>query len=99
MYHCLQMDYWTADDLCSGGGNRNNLTLDTFGPPLRWMLYEVLSYGLHVSTFQGKWGQPHYKESMNWFWWILEAYPFLRLAYDGTPHATQRWCVCLPAKC
>ena len=77
----------------SGGGNIYNLKSELFGPPLRWMLYEGIEFGLRVEPFQaGEWAGPVHNPSMNWFWSIMEFIPIPRLSYgDGHGDQTVTW--------
>ena len=56
------------------------------------MLYEALQYGLKVKVNVKGWGSPEHKPSMNWFWRILDLYPFRRLTYKDSD-STERWYV------
>ena len=70
-----------------------NLDLERFGPPLRWMLYEAMEFGLHVKPFQaGEWARPVHNPSMNWFWRIMEYLPIPRLLYGrDVGDQTETW--------
>lgn len=85
---CIQ----TQTHFCSGGGIATNLKLRRFGPPLRWMLYEALEFGLRVEPYQGGWSDAKHTPSMTPGYRILELLPLKRLRYvdkDGT--AMKRW--------
>lgn len=67
----------------SGGGNTENLKSDGFGPPLRWILYEAMDFGLRVKPFKGaKWKPSEHHPSLVGVWKLLEYYPFRRLSYN-----------------
>ncbi|KIP02123.1 hypothetical protein PHLGIDRAFT_122743 [Phlebiopsis gigantea 11061_1 CR5-6] len=66
-----------------GGGNTENLKSDGFGPPLRWILYEAMDFGLRVKPFKGaKWKPSEHHPSLVGVWKLLEYYPFRRLSYN-----------------
>ncbi|KAH9485829.1 hypothetical protein JR316_0002744 [Psilocybe cubensis] len=73
-----------------GGGNVKNLKLNQFGPSLRWMTYEALTWGLKMNPFDQKWAPLSPKSSMNWKWNILENLPILRLSYQNSNAVTRR---------
>ncbi|KAJ8501623.1 hypothetical protein ONZ45_g12088 [Pleurotus djamor] len=64
-----------------GGGNIQNKSLNNFSESLRWMTFEAQSCGLLVKPYTGKWVSVKPKESLTWFWMLLELLPFGALAY------------------
>lgn len=74
-----------TDRTYSGGGNDVNITLDHFGPSLRWMLYEAMDHGVRTIPLYKAWGEPKPTSSMKWYWWTLEVLPLKRLSYNGDP--------------
>lgn len=80
--------------LLSGGGNVDNLDVDRFGPPLRWMLYEAINAGLHSKPFQtAKWADAEHTPSMTGIWKVFEYIPIKRLSYKRTHDGghTETW--------
>ncbi|THU84854.1 hypothetical protein K435DRAFT_686688, partial [Dendrothele bispora CBS 962.96] len=71
-----------------GGGNDYNLKSDHFGPALRWMSYEAISWGLKMGSYHGEWKPIRLNESLNGFWKVLEFLPFRRLSYQDENHTT-----------
>ena len=89
----LRMASICTNNHIRGGGNVYNLKLERFGPPLRWMLYEAMEFGLRVKPLQvGKWAGPAHNPSMNRFWKIMEYIPVHRLSYGkGEGDETKAW--------
>jgi hypothetical protein len=67
-----------------GGGSAENAGMNRSRPPLRWMVFEAGALGLRTARFQRDLA-PHEQidteESLKWFWWPLELFPFKRLTY------------------
>ncbi|KAJ8521316.1 hypothetical protein ONZ45_g1998 [Pleurotus djamor] len=64
-----------------GGGSTLNEELKNFGPALRWMTYEAITYGLRIDAYEGAWEPPKLTESLKGFWNFLELLPFPSLSY------------------
>ncbi|KAJ8502355.1 hypothetical protein ONZ45_g11841 [Pleurotus djamor] len=71
-----------------GGGNIRNKYLNNFSDSLRWMTYEAQSCGLKVKPYTGKWVPVTQKESLTWFWMLLELIPFGALSYTDEDSLT-----------
>lgn len=69
------------------------MELNRFGPPLRWMLYEAMDWGLRVEPFQvGQWAPAEHNPSMTRVWKPLEYLPLTRLTYDADEEdQAKRW--------
>ena len=93
MYVVFRIASICTNNHIRGGGNVYNLKLERFGPPLRWMLYEAMEFGLRVKPLQvGKWAGPAHNPSMNRFWKIMEYIPVHRLSYGkGEGDETKAW--------
>ena len=79
-----------TDNVFSGGGNKNNLELNQFGPSLRWMTYEAIRYGLKMTPYEGQWSAIKLEESLSGIWKILEYLPLCRLSYKDAESTTRR---------
>ncbi|KAJ8514716.1 hypothetical protein ONZ45_g7778 [Pleurotus djamor] len=66
-----------------GGGNVTNEDLSNFGPALRWMTYEAMTYGLRMNPYEGQWTTVVSKPSLTGVWHFLELLPFPCLSYEG----------------
>ncbi|KAJ6599273.1 hypothetical protein DFH09DRAFT_902966 [Mycena vulgaris] len=66
-----------------GGGNAPNPDNTLFGPALRWMTYEAITFGLAMQPHQGEWSRIPRHPSMTWFWKLFEygPIPIPRLSY------------------
>uniref|UniRef100_A0A0W0F4C0 Putative WD40 repeat-like protein n=1 Tax=Moniliophthora roreri TaxID=221103 RepID=A0A0W0F4C0_MONRR len=76
-----------------GGGNTENVELNTNGPSLRWMVREAKKAGLQIKPFFDwnsiqKAGNIH--ESLSVSWRPLEYMPLKRLSYGRPDHVTRR---------
>ncbi|KAK7050987.1 hypothetical protein VNI00_005099 [Paramarasmius palmivorus] len=69
-----------------GGGNTENIKLNTNGPSLRWMITEARKAGLCIESFSGNWATiertGEINESLTIPWWPLEFLPLKRLQYN-----------------
>ena len=70
-----------------GGGNVPNLSLDRFGPALRWMMDEAQLCDLRVEPFERAWKGAEHNPSMKGLWKVLEYLPIRRLSYHTERHA------------
>ncbi|KAJ8490191.1 hypothetical protein ONZ45_g13288 [Pleurotus djamor] len=71
-----------------GGGNTLNKNLRNFGPALRWMTYEAMTYGLRIEPYEGTWDPPRLTDSLKGFWNFLEILPFPCLSYQDETSLT-----------
>ncbi|KAH9485777.1 hypothetical protein JR316_0002692 [Psilocybe cubensis] len=72
-----------------GGGNIENLDANKFGPALRWMTYESITWGLRTTPFDQSWQPLYPQSSMTGLWKIAEYIPFKRLSYTGPNDVTR----------
>ena len=64
-----------------------NAGMDRSRPPLRWMVFQAGALGLRTAPFERDLSpdqQIEIKESLTWFWWPLELFPFKRLSYASS---------------
>jgi hypothetical protein len=80
----------------SGGGNRENISLNLAGVPLTWMENEASTAGLHLKSrpFKDEWKSKELKNikeipSLVWGWWFLEFLPIKRLSYSGAKETSR----------
>lgn len=77
----------------SGGGNRENITLQSGDIPLRWMQNEAIMAGLIFHPTDIDWKaedlERRPERSLKLGWWLMELLPIPRLSY-GKKDATHR---------
>jgi hypothetical protein len=79
---------------CSGGGNKENISLQSGGIPLQWMMNEASMADLALHHADINWKaedlERNPEKSLTLGWWILElCLPFRRISY-GKKDATKR---------
>jgi hypothetical protein len=71
--------------------------MDRRKPPLRWIVFEARAAGLRVDRLDRAFlseQKIEIRESLRWYWWILEVLPFKRLTFtrrgDGMHQITYK---------
>jgi len=80
----------------SGGGIRENLSLNLASMPLTWMEGEAIAAGLllHSRPFDKCWNVETFRRdvidnSLSWWWWTFEVLPIKRLTYTNKEDVTR----------